>query len=63
MIGDQIMTDVIGANRLGLSVILVKPILNHDNVYTYVNRKLERYAFKILGIDSHSDWGEELGNK
>lgn len=63
VIGDQIMTDVIGANRLGLSVILVKPILNHDNVYTYVNRKLERYAFKILGIDSHSDWGEELGNK
>lgn len=60
MIGDQVMTDVIGANRANLASILVKPIAQHDNVYTWLNRTLERLALKIVGIERRGDWGNQL---
>ena len=60
MIGDQVMTDVIGANRAKLASILVKPIAQHDNVYTWLNRTLERVALKIVGIERKGDWGQQL---
>ncbi len=47
-IGDQIMTDVYGANKLGLSVMLVEPLANKDIVYTKVNRLLEKRVYKNL---------------
>ena len=60
MIGDQVMTDVIGANRNHLKSILVKPIAPNDNIYTIINRMLEKLAFKIVGIDRTGDWGNTL---
>lgn len=60
VIGDQIMTDVVGANRLGLKVVLVKPIVNHDNIYTVVNRTLEKTILRKVGIDPKKDWGDSL---
>lgn len=42
MIGDQIFTDVWGANRINLYTILVKPISNKEFWGTKVNRILER---------------------
>lgn len=60
VIGDQIMTDVIGANRFGLDVILVKPIAQNDIIYTWFNRKLEALIMKIIGIDRIGDWGNSL---
>ncbi|MGX7109525.1 YqeG family HAD IIIA-type phosphatase [Facklamia miroungae] len=60
VVGDQIMTDVIGARSLGLKVLLVKPIVNNDNIYTLVNRNLEKMALKWIGIDRHGDWGDQL---
>jgi HAD superfamily phosphatase (TIGR01668 family) len=46
VIGDQIMTDVLGGNRLGMYTILVKPIsLRDEGFFTRaVNRRLERAA-------------------
>lgn len=44
-IGDQLVTDIYGANRLGLLSILVNPISNYDKKITSLNRFLER---KIL---------------
>lgn len=60
VVGDQVMTDVIGARKLGLKVLLVKPIVNHDNIYTLFNRNLEKMALKWVGIDRLSDWGNQL---
>lgn len=60
VIGDQIMTDIIGANRNNLKSILVKPIAPNDNIFTLLNRLIERFVFKLIGIDKNSDWGSKL---
>ena len=59
MIGDQIMTDIIGANRAKMA-ILVKPIARNDNFYTWANRAIERLALKLVGIKRKGDWGDQL---
>ena len=46
MIGDQIFTDVLGANRLGITTILVEPINNKDLFLTKINRLLEKLVRK-----------------
>lgn len=49
MMGDQLMTDVLVAKRLGLYTILVEPIiLSADEGSTKFNRKLERFVVKQL---------------
>jgi uncharacterized protein len=45
VIGDQLLTDVLGGNRLGLHTILVVPVAQTDGFMTKLNRKIER---KIL---------------
>lgn len=45
-VGDQIMTDVIGANRCGMFSILVKPIAEKDILITKIKRPIEN---KIIG--------------
>lgn len=42
VVGDQIMTDVIGANRSDMFSILVKPIEEKDYFMTRVKRPLEK---------------------
>ncbi|MGD9604614.1 MAG: YqeG family HAD IIIA-type phosphatase [Bacilli bacterium] len=42
-IGDQLLTDVLGANRFGIDVILVKPLKKHNEQwFTKFNRKTEK---------------------
>lgn len=50
VIGDQMMTDVLGGNRAGLHTILVLPIAREDEgIFTKaVNRKLEKAALSLL---------------
>ena len=49
MIGDQLMTEVLVAKRLGLYTILVEPIhLDSDENSTKFNRRLERFVVKQL---------------
>jgi len=49
VIGDQLLTDVLGARRTGLRVILVKPIAPADeSVFTRFNRLIERAAHRRL---------------
>lgn len=47
-IGDQLLTDVLGANRMGFLSVLVNPISNIDYIGTKINRIFERQIFKIL---------------
>lgn len=49
MVGDQIMTDVRGANAAGIRSILVQPIVNTDSWKTQINRFFERKIMKHLG--------------
>lgn len=45
-IGDQIFTDVIGANRLGIHSILVKPLAKKDLWMTRFKRPIEELVIK-----------------
>lgn len=46
VVGDQIMTDVIGANRSNMFSILVKPIEEKDYLLTKIKRPLEKLIIK-----------------
>lgn len=47
-VGDQLLTDVWGANRMGFLSILVNPISDADLFGTKINRIFERKIFKKL---------------
>jgi uncharacterized protein len=42
MVGDQLFTDVLGANALGIKTILVTPLSNKGLPHTRLARKLEK---------------------
>ena len=44
--GDQILTDVIGANRVGMYSILTKPIDKRDIIITKIKRPIEEIIIK-----------------
>jgi len=48
VVGDQLFTDVLGGNRLGLLTILVVPISANELVHTRLLRHLERLIIKKL---------------
>lgn len=48
MIGDQLMTDILGGNSVGLYTILVVPIVKTDGLWTRFNRMMERRILKKL---------------
>ena len=50
-IGDQIFTDVYGANRSGIRSILVKPINKAEEVQIVAKRKLERIILRFYRRD------------
>ena len=49
MLGDQMLTDVLGGNRLGLYTVLVQPVsLIGEGFFTRVNRKIEKIALHLM---------------
>ncbi len=48
VVGDQIFTDVLGGNRLGLYTILVKPIDKKEFIGTRFVRRIEKIVLTIL---------------
>lgn len=48
-VGDQLLTDVVGANKMGMTSILINPISKKDRIITKPNRILENIIMKILG--------------
>ncbi|MCL6605191.1 MAG: YqeG family HAD IIIA-type phosphatase [Paenibacillus sp.] len=49
VVGDQMLTDVYGGNRLGLYTVLVLPIsVNDEGVGTRINRRIEQIALTRL---------------
>ena len=48
VIGDQLFTDILGGNRLGLYTILVIPINDHEFIGTRLMRRAERLPVWIM---------------
>ena len=48
VIGDQLFTDVLGGNRLGLFTVLVPPISDKEFIWTRFVRKLEKLVLKRI---------------
>lgn len=46
VVGDQIMTDVLGANRCKMFSILVKPIMEKDIIITTIKRPIENLIIR-----------------
>lgn len=62
MVGDQMMTDVFGGNRMGLHTMLVKPIsIRDEGVMTRVNRRLEKIVIARLKKKGYTPWEERQG--
>lgn len=45
-VGDQIFTDIWGANRAGIHSILVKPIAKHEEIQIVLKRRLEWFVLR-----------------
>ncbi|MBP1992904.1 YqeG family HAD IIIA-type phosphatase [Paenibacillus eucommiae] len=49
VVGDQMLTDVLGGNRMGLFTILVQPIsVLDEGFFTKVNRRIEKLALSWM---------------
>ncbi len=44
-VGDQLLTDIFGANRMGFTSILVNPISKKDRSITKLNRMIEKVIY------------------
>lgn len=42
IIGDQLLTDVLGGNKAGITTVLITPIGNKDMIFTYIHRFFEK---------------------
>ncbi len=42
IIGDQLVTDIYGGNKVGITTILVNPISKKDMPFTRINRLIEK---------------------
>lgn len=47
-IGDQILTDILGANRMGFTSILVNRVAKYETIFTRFNRFFEKIILKKL---------------
>ena len=47
-IGDQLMTDIWGANKFGITSILINPMTDIDETETWLNRQIEKKIFKTF---------------
>ncbi len=49
IIGDQLLTDIKGGNRVGITTILLCPLSEEENFFSRINRKREKKIFKKMG--------------
>lgn len=58
VLGDQIMTDILGANMMGMHTILTAQVVERDLSFTKVNRIFENMIFFLLKITKRLTKGE-----
>lgn len=59
VIGDQLLTDIYGGNRMGLYTILVNPISNVEGLGTKINRSIERILIPKMRKRGLLAWEEK----
>ena len=50
VVGDQLLTDILGGNRAGMRTILVKPVHHHEFIGTKLSRLVERGIMSVIGL-------------
>lgn len=61
LVGDQMITDVIGANRIGIDVALVKPLVQSDAWNTKLNRYIESKILNyLMKKNPEMKWSQSL---
>lgn len=58
VVGDQILTDVLGGNLAGFNTILVVPVVKTDGKITKINRKIERVILNYMRKKGKIRWEE-----
>ncbi|MGM9925504.1 MAG: YqeG family HAD IIIA-type phosphatase [Bacillus sp. (in: firmicutes)] len=56
VIGDQLLTDVLGGNRSGFYTILVVPVAQSDGFFTKFNRQVERRILSRFEKNGMIQW-------
>lgn len=60
VIGDQMFTDVLGGNRMGLYTILVTPIaIGEEGFFTKINRTMEKVALRWMRKKGWMEWEDK----
>ena len=54
IIGDQLFTDILGGNRVGIKTILINPLSKEDKTFTKILRKLEKKIMKKIKLKKGS---------
>ena len=52
VVGDQLLTDIVGGNRVGAYTILVNPMHRREFIGTKLSRLVERVIFRLLGVQA-----------
>lgn len=60
VIGDQLLTDIYGGNRLGFYTIWVDPISQIEGLPTKIIRFFERIIYRYLKRKGYMPWDEHL---
>ncbi|GEN86412.1 YqeG family HAD IIIA-type phosphatase [Oceanobacillus sp. FSL W8-0428] len=55
VVGDQLLTDVLGGNIAGFYTVLVVPVVHTDGRITKINRMIERKILKRMQTKSNSN--------
>ena len=58
VIGDQLMTDILGGNRGGYNTVLVVPVKPSDSIFTKFNRIMERRVFSAMKRKGLIEWDQ-----
>ncbi len=53
IVGDQIFTDILGGNAVGVQTILLTPIKLEDGWSFKIRRRLEKVVFKLYKIENY----------
>lgn len=59
MVGDQLLTDMLGAKRMKIYTVLVRPVAESDGWVTRFNRFVERRVFNDLKRKGIKTWEEQ----
>lgn len=59
VIGDQLLTDILGGNRAGFHTILVVPVAATDGILTKFNRSIEQRVFRAMKRKGLIEWEKE----